>query len=292
MKLQSLKPSKKRVARKRKGQGNATGNGTFGGRGLNGQNSRAGGGVRLGFEGGQTPLIQRMPKNPGFRNPNRVEAQVVSLEDIEAKCKGGETLSIQSLRELGLIDKKTKKAKILGNGVINKKVNVASDVLVSSSAAAMIEKVGGTVAGEVAEAKPKKEKAEKSVKEAVKSDAPKKAATAKVEKPQAEAKTLISETKEDKKPAKATKKKDTGVDDLTKIEGIGPKIAEHFQAAGINSFTDLATAKVEDLKKILEAAGPRYTIHNPTTWPEQSQLAADDKWDELKKLQDSLDGGK
>lgn len=62
MKLHDIAPKIKKPARKRRGQGNATGNGTYGGRGMNGQNARAGGGVRLGFEGGQTPLIQRMPK--------------------------------------------------------------------------------------------------------------------------------------------------------------------------------------------------------------------------------------
>jgi len=87
MKLHDLAPKNKKVNRKRKGQGNATGNGTYGGRGMNGQNARAGGGVRAGFEGGQTPLIQRMPKNPGFRNPNRIENQVIKLADLEANFK-------------------------------------------------------------------------------------------------------------------------------------------------------------------------------------------------------------
>lgn len=87
-----------------------------------------------------------------------------------------------------------------------------------------------------------------------------------------------------KKPAKP--------DDLRKIEGIGPKIAEKLNNAGINTFAELATAEVDRLKEILAAAGPRYSMHNPTSWPQQSQLAADGKWDELKVLQDHLDGGR
>lgn len=85
---------------------------------------------------------------------------------------------------------------------------------------------------------------------------------------------------------------DAKPDDLKKIEGIGPKISEHLNNGGIHTFQHLADAKVERLKEILDAAGPRYRIHDPTTWPEQSALAAAGKWDELKELQDRLDGGK
>ena len=81
-------------------------------------------------------------------------------------------------------------------------------------------------------------------------------------------------------------------DSYKKIEGIGPKIEELLHTAGLATFADLASAPVEKLKGILAEAGSRYTMHDPTTWPQQSQLAADGKWDELKKLQDELDGGK
>ena len=79
---------------------------------------------------------------------------------------------------------------------------------------------------------------------------------------------------------------------MKKIEGIGPKIAELLQNNGIKTFADLAGSEVERLKAILEEAGSRYRVHDPSTWPEQSQLAADGKWDELKVLQDELDGGR
>lgn len=80
-------------------------------------------------------------------------------------------------------------------------------------------------------------------------------------------------------------------DDLTKVEGIGPKIKGLFYDAGINTFAELATTDVEKMREILAAAGKRYAIHNPTTWGQQAQMAADGKWDELKKWQDELDGG-
>ena len=81
-------------------------------------------------------------------------------------------------------------------------------------------------------------------------------------------------------------------DDLKKIEGIGPKIEEHFNTAGIYTFAQLAATDVERLKEILHAAGPRYAIHNPGTWPHQSAMCAAGQWDELKVWQDAHIGGK
>ncbi len=81
-------------------------------------------------------------------------------------------------------------------------------------------------------------------------------------------------------------------DDLKKIEGIGPKIEEHFNNAGIYTFAQLAATDVEHLKEILHAAGPRYAIHNPGTWPQQSAMCAAGQWDELKVWQDAHIGGK
>ena len=80
-------------------------------------------------------------------------------------------------------------------------------------------------------------------------------------------------------------------DDLTKIEGIGPKIAGLLIADGIVTFANLADAKTEKLAEILKAAGPRYSIHKPDSWPQQAALARDGKFEELKKLQAELDGG-
>lgn len=92
-------------------------------------------------------------------------------------------------------------------------------------------------------------------------------------------------------PIKVAAKKVAKGDDLKKIEGVGPKIAEIFAAAGITTFVELAKADPEKLKEILTEAGAKYAMHNPTTWPQQAQLAADEKWEELKELQEKLDGG-
>jgi predicted flap endonuclease-1-like 5' DNA nuclease len=81
-------------------------------------------------------------------------------------------------------------------------------------------------------------------------------------------------------------------DDLTKIEGIGSKIAELLAAENINTFALLAKSTAKKLKSILDAAGSKFQMHNPTSWPKQAKLAATAKWDELAKLQDELKGGK
>ncbi|GIV31417.1 MAG: hypothetical protein KatS3mg029_0768 [Saprospiraceae bacterium] len=90
-------------------------------------------------------------------------------------------------------------------------------------------------------------------------------------------------------PAKTTK---AAKDDLTKIEGVGPKIASLLKEAGITTYEELAKAKVETLKGILEKAGSRYKMHDPTTWPKQAALAAKGEWDKLEKLQAELKGGR
>ena len=86
--------------------------------------------------------------------------------------------------------------------------------------------------------------------------------------------------------------KDTKADDLKLIEGIGPKIAEVLTQAGIVSFSDLAAASAEKVKEILDASEGNFNAADTTTWPEQAQLAADGKMDELNELQDRLKGGR
>lgn len=81
-------------------------------------------------------------------------------------------------------------------------------------------------------------------------------------------------------------------DDLKVVEGIGPKIEELLHEAGIRTFGQLAVASPERIKEILHAAGPRFQIHDPATWPKQAALARDGQWDELKAWQDALKGGK
>ncbi len=100
----------------------------------------------------------------------------------------------------------------------------------------------------------------------------------------------VEETEENKEDETAELKTET--DDLTKVEGVGPKISEILQENGITTFAKLADTEVEKLTEILAEAGSRYKSHDPQSWPRQAKLAADGKWDELKKLQDDLDGGR
>lgn len=81
-------------------------------------------------------------------------------------------------------------------------------------------------------------------------------------------------------------------DDLKIVEGIGPKIEKLFNDAGIYSFDQLAHTDSDRLKDILLGGGTRFQMHDPTTWPEQAAMARDGKWEELKKWQEELDGGK
>ncbi|WP_298893838.1 50S ribosomal protein L21 [uncultured Psychroserpens sp.] len=119
--------------------------------------------------------------------------------------------------------------------------------------------------------------------------APKKE-TKKAEPKKVEAKAAAPKTEAKKAAPKAAAKKATGkADDLKKIEGIGPKIASTLVEGGIATFADLAKAKPAQISEII--AGVRGN-HVTDTWPKQAKLAADGKWDELKALQDELDGGK
>jgi small subunit ribosomal protein S1 len=101
-----------------------------------------------------------------------------------------------------------------------------------------------------------------------------------------------AEPKVEKPKAEAKESPTSKADDLKKIEGIGPKIQELFNNAGIITFSDLANAEVTVLKEILNAAGSRYQMHDPSTWPMQSEMAANGEWDKLKEWQENAKGGK
>ena len=113
-------------------------------------------------------------------------------------------------------------------------------------------------------------------------------------KPTSETVSVISkgETVVSTPSTKVTSQGAEAADDLKKIEGIGPKIEELLNEAGINTFAQLSETSADKVKEILEAAGPRFTMHDPTTWAKQAALAAAGSWDELKAWQDVLDGGK
>ena len=81
-------------------------------------------------------------------------------------------------------------------------------------------------------------------------------------------------------------------DDLTEIEGIGPKISGLLAASGIGSFSRLAKSRIEDLQRILEAGGPHFRLADPASWPEQAKFAAVSDWAGLRNLQGQLRGGR
>ncbi len=144
MKLHDLKPnigSKKN--RKRVGRGYGSGTGKTAGRGTKGQNARAGGGVPLWHQGGDTPYYRRMPKKPGFKNFNRVEYQEVNLEYLSAFRKNSE-ITPEILREVDLIDTLSRPVVILSRGELKKPLKVKAHRF-SRKAKEKIEKAGGTV---------------------------------------------------------------------------------------------------------------------------------------------------
>ncbi|MGE4346092.1 MAG: 50S ribosomal protein L21 [Flavobacteriaceae bacterium] len=98
--------------------------------------------------------------------------------------------------------------------------------------------------------------------------------------------------KKEEAPKKAESKKAAKGDDLTKIEGIGPKASEALASAGVDTFAKLAKKSADQIKEILVNASSTLSHLDSTTWADQAQMAADGKWDELQKWQDELNGGK
>lgn len=139
--LRSPKGAKK--ARKRVGRGNASGTGTYAGKGMKGQQARAGSGPSWGFEGGQTPLIRRLPVRRGFRNPFRIEFVAVNVGDLSRFAAKSE-VTPETLREVGLIRSKRHMIKLLGDGELKTALTVRVH-RVSAPARAKIEAAGGTV---------------------------------------------------------------------------------------------------------------------------------------------------
>ncbi|WP_191559297.1 50S ribosomal protein L15 [Metabacillus idriensis] len=142
MKLHELKPAEgSRKTRNRVGRGTGSGNGKTSGKGHKGQNARSGGGVRPGFEGGQTPLFRRLPKR-GFTNINRKDFAIVSLDKLNL-FEDGTEVTIELLLEAGMISKVRSGVKVLGNGKLEKKLTVKANKF-SASAKEAIEAAGGT----------------------------------------------------------------------------------------------------------------------------------------------------
>ena len=127
---------------KRLGRGLGSGQGKTSGKGHKGQNSRSGGGVAIGFEGGQTPFFKRMPKR-GFTNFTRKEYAIVNLTALE-KFDNDAVVTPELLKEAGIVKKEFDGVKVLGNGTLTKKLTVKCNKI-SASAKAAVEKAGGKV---------------------------------------------------------------------------------------------------------------------------------------------------
>ena len=143
MKLHEMKYNEgARSSIKRLGRGQGSGQGKTAGKGHKGQNARSGGGVAIGFEGGQTPLYKRIPKR-GFTNFTRKEYAVVNL-DVLNRFEDDAVVTPEVLKETGIVKKQLDGIKVLGNGKLEKKLTVKCNKI-SASAKKAIEEVGGTV---------------------------------------------------------------------------------------------------------------------------------------------------
>lgn len=143
MRLEDLRPTKGSVhRRKRVGRGYGSGHGGHeSGRGTKGQNSRSGGGVRLGYEGGQTPVWMRFPKR-GFHSYTRVEYACVNLDTLESRFPAQAEVSLERLREMNLIKGRTARLKVLGRGELSKPLTVRAHRF-TREARRKIEQAGG-----------------------------------------------------------------------------------------------------------------------------------------------------
>ena len=141
MKLHELSPAEGSVkAGFRKGRGPGSGNGKTAGKGHKGQNARSGGGVRLGFEGGQLPLYRKLPKR-GFHNKFAKQYAIINVDALN-RFENGETVNLEALKNAGLIKKAPDGLKVLGNGELTKKLTVEAAVF-SATAKEKIEAAGG-----------------------------------------------------------------------------------------------------------------------------------------------------
>lgn len=131
-----------RHSRKRVGRGTGSGHGKTACKGHKGQNARSGGGVRPGFEGGQTPLFKRLPKR-GFTNVNHKEYAIVNVEDLNV-FENGAVVTIENLQEKGLVKKVYNGVKVLGNGKLEKNLTIKANKF-SKTAEEAITSAGGKI---------------------------------------------------------------------------------------------------------------------------------------------------
>ena len=141
MKLEELRaPEGSTRARKRRGRGNATGQGKTGGRGMNGQKQRSGGSIRLGFEGGQMPLYRRLPKR-GFTNIWGTTYAIINVGDL-AGFESGAEVTPEILQDMGILKRLEDGVKVLGGGELTNSITVKASKF-SKAAKEKIEAAGG-----------------------------------------------------------------------------------------------------------------------------------------------------
>jgi len=142
MRHDSLRVGKK-LRKKRLGRGISSGTGKTSGRGTKGQKSRAGARIRAGFEGGQTPIYQRLPKTRGISRRQKPSTKAINIMDLERVFPAGATVDLKSLATNGLINEGEYPVKVLGDGEITKALKI--NLPISKSAREKIEKAGGSV---------------------------------------------------------------------------------------------------------------------------------------------------
>ena len=142
MKQNELSPTPgSKKERKRVGRGNSSGHGTYSGRGQKGQKARAGGKMRPGFEGGQLPLIKRLPKKRGFYNMFRTEYSIVNVASLNS-FEAGSEVTVETLKKAGLVKSTSRPVKVLADGELKRALTIKAQKF-SAAAKAKIEGAGG-----------------------------------------------------------------------------------------------------------------------------------------------------
>jgi len=145
MKLHDLRPAKgSKKQRKRVGRGDSSGSGKTAGRGTKGQKSRSGGNIPPYFEGGQLPLVRRLPRMRGFVNIFKIQFATVNLDRLNERFDKGDEVTPSALTEVGLIKSPNELVKVLGRGELKKPLTIKAHGF-SASARAKIEAAGGSV---------------------------------------------------------------------------------------------------------------------------------------------------
>lgn len=137
-------PAGAKHSRKRIGRGSASGQGTYAGKGLKGQKARSGNDIRPGFEGGQMPMIRKMPHKRGFRAPFRVEYTPINVFRLQERFEANAEVTAESLVHVGLLKNESEPFKVLGNGDLDRPLTVRAPK-VSAAARSKIEAAGGNV---------------------------------------------------------------------------------------------------------------------------------------------------